>query len=50
MSRMDEEQAIFGYLILNDFKMCSSTALKTFNSYNVVSIIMTSDSDSIKAS
>ena len=36
MSRMDEEQAILKQLPLSDFKMWSSTALKTFSSYGIV--------------
>ena len=30
---MDEEEAVFEQLTLNDIKMWSSTALKTFNNY-----------------
>ena len=33
---MDEEQPVFEQVILSDFKMWSSTALKTFNNDSVV--------------
>ena len=39
---MDEEQAAFEELTLNDFNKWSSTALKTFNNHN---IIITNNSD-----
>ena len=44
MGRMDEEQAVFEHLTSSDFKMWSSTALKTFNNY---SIIMKNSSDNV---
>ena len=36
MSRMDDEIPVFEQLNLSDFKMCSSTVLKTFNNYNII--------------
>ena len=35
-SRMDEEQSVFKLLTLNDFKISSSTALKTFNNSSII--------------
>ena len=35
MSHVDEEQAVFEKLTLNDFKKYSSTAFKTFNNYSI---------------
>ena len=47
MNSMGEEQALFEQLTLSDFKVCSSTTLKTFNNY---SIIMTNISSNIRIS
>ena len=44
---MDAEQAIFEQLTLSDFKMLSSTALKTFN--NDI-IIVTNNSENVAIS
>ena len=44
---MDKKQAVFEQLTLSDFKMWSSTALKTFNNYT---IIVTNNSDKIRIS
>ena len=33
---MEEEQAVFESLVSSDFKMCSSTTLKTFNNYSII--------------
>ena len=35
MSRMDEEQDVFGQLTFSDFKMLSSIALKTISNYKI---------------
>ena len=36
MSCVDEEQAVFEHLTLNDFKMWSSIVFKTFNNYSII--------------
>ena len=36
MSCVDEEQAVFEQLTLNDFKMWSWTVFKTFNNYSII--------------
>ena len=46
MGRMDKEQAVFKQFTLSDSKKWSSTALKTFNIYT----IMTNNSDKIRIS
>ena len=47
MVPIDEEQAVFEQLTLNDFKKGNPTALNTFNNYT---IIMTNKSDKIRMS
>ena len=44
IGRMDEKQAVFEQLTLNDFKKWSSTAFKTFSNYP---IIMNNNRDNI---
>ena len=46
MGRMDTEQAVFKQFTLSDSKKWSSTTLKTFNIYT----IMTNNSDKIRIS
>ena len=45
MSCVDEQKAVFEQLTLSDFKMWSSTAFKTFDSYT---IIMNNNTDNVK--
>ena len=47
MSSMDEGQAVFEQLTLNELKIWSSTTLKNFNNY---SLIMTKIGDNLKIS
>ena len=47
ISSMDEEQAVFEQLYLSDFKIWSSTGLKTVNNY---SIMMTNISNKMRIS